>query len=181
IILISLLSRVWRSTELRTERVELDAKANEIIDELQHADTIRIIANQLDAGDVAEYRDKEREVRADTHIPPADPVVFLEVKVCDASEFADVLEIDGIEIEGYRILRAESSAVPNAIAAFLLYVRDRTGKLPHVYFEWGEQNPLVHLGRFVLFGEGDIAPTTREILRRAEDDPERRPAVHVGG
>lgn len=181
IILVSLLSRVWRSTELRTERVELDAKANEIIEELQQAETIRIIANQLDAGDVAEYRAKEREVRADTHIPPADPVVFLEVKVCDASEFTDILEVDGVEIEGYRILRAESSAVPNAIAAFLLYLRDRTGKLPHVYFEWGEQNPLVHLGRFVLFGEGDIAPTTREILRRAEDDPERRPAVHVGG
>mgnify|MGYP007071000370 FL=1 len=181
IIVTSLISRIWRSTELRTERVELDPLAEQFVDDLKDARAIRIIANQLDAGDVAEYRAKEREVRADTHIPPSDPIVFLEVKVCDASDFADVLEVRGVDVGGYHILRAESSAVPNAIASFMLYLRDRTGRLPHVYFEWGEQNPLIHLVRFVIFGEGDIAPTTREILRRAEENPERRPAVHVGG
>ena len=180
IIITSLISRVLRSTELRTERIVLDATAQRFISEASRGE-IRIIANQPDTGDVNEYRWKEKEMREDTHIPKEDPVLFLEVVVCDPSDFEGVLNVRGVEIDGYKVLRAESTAVPNAIAAFLLYLRDLTGKIPHVYFAWTEGNPLKHLVRFLVFGEGDIAPVTREILREAEPDPERRPAVHVGG
>jgi hypothetical protein len=179
IIASSLVSRVYRTTELRVTEIVVDETAERFIAEANRG-TIRIIANHPDERDSREYLLKEREQREDNHIPPDDPVLFLEVTVRDASEFAPVLRVWGEEIGGYRILRAESASVANAIAAFLLYLRDRTGEVPHAYFGWAEGNPLKYLARYILFGEGDIAPVTREVLRQAEPDRERRPAIHVG-
>jgi hypothetical protein len=88
--------------------------------------------------------------------------------------------VTGEERFGYRILRVESATVANTIAAVLLHVRDRTGQLPHVYFGWTEGNPVVHLVRYLIFGDGDVPPITREVLRKAAPDRERRPLVHVG-
>ncbi|MEH2353543.1 amino acid permease [Nostoc sp.] len=180
IIFTSLVSRVWRSTELRAERIEVDELASQFLAEDSQG-TIRLIANRLNTGDVLEYFMKEKEVREDNHIPANDPILFLEIHVSDASEFADVIVVKGVEVGDYRILRAESAAVPNAIAALLLYIRDQTGKIPHAYFGWAEGNPIQYLLRFILFGEGDIAVVTREVLRRAEKNPEIRPGIHVGG
>jgi hypothetical protein len=179
IVVVSLVSRVQRSTELRQERIEVDETAQGFID--QAGEHIHLVAHRRRHGTEEEYSRKEKEQREDNHIPPDEPIIFLEVQVEDASEFEDVLEVRGVEVGAHKVLRAESSVVPNAIAAFLLHVRDTTGKTPHCYFGWTEGNPIVYLFRFLLFGEGDTAPVTHEVLREAEPDPERRPAVHVGG
>jgi len=180
IVLTSLVSRVWRSTELRVDQIELDDTARRFIDE-ESCHTIRLIANRLNTGDEQEYFKKEKEVREDNHIPPTDPILFLEVQVSDASDFGGTLRVCGVEVDGYRILRTKSAAVPNAIAAILLDLRDQTGQLPHIYFGWAEGNPIQYLLRFILFGEGDIPVVTREVLRLAEKNPDRRPTIHVGG
>jgi hypothetical protein len=179
IVLISLISRVWRSTELRVSGVKFNETARRFVQEAS-AGTIRIIANHPDQRNAREYLLKEREQREDNHIPPDEPVLFLEVTIGDASDFAPVLEVEGEEIEGYRVLKTSSSAVANGIAAVLLAIRDMTGKRPHVYFGWTEGNPLKHLAYYLLFGEGDIAPVTHEVLRQVERNPRRRPAIHVG-
>lgn len=180
IILASFVSRAMRTTELRIDRIEFDEKAKEFLEDLAEGE-IRIVTNRREVGDVSEYRFKEHEKRIDNHIPSTDPVLFYEIELGDASEFSGGLLIRGVDVEGYKILRTQSPAVPNAIAALLLHLRDATGKIPHVYFGWSEGNPLMYLARYILFGEGDTAPVTREILRQAEDDPELRPNVHVGG
>ncbi|MDQ3703180.1 MAG: amino acid transporter [Chloroflexota bacterium] len=179
IIVTSLLSRIVRSTELRVTSVDLDAEARRFVQELARGGEIRILANEPNERDFLEYFAKEREEREDHLIPPDAPVLFLEVTISDPSEFTQTLRVAGEQVGEYRILRASSPSVANAIAALLLWIRDTTGKIPHVYFNWTEGHPLLHVACFLVFGYGDIPPVTREILRRAEPDPERRPAVHV--
>jgi hypothetical protein len=181
IIFTSVVSRVYRSLELRQERIEIDEAAQRFIEEAARGNGIHIVANRRQAGDEREYTLKEEEQREDNHIPLGEPILFLEVDVDDASEFEDVLEVRGVEIGGHKVLRAKSSVVPNAIAALLLHLRDTTGKTPHCYFGWAEGNPIAYLFRFVLFGEGDTAPVTHEVLREAEPERKQRPAIHVGG
>ncbi len=180
IVVSSLVSRTLRSTELRAADVVFDSMAAQFVDAAEAAGEIRVIANHPDARTPREYLVKEREEREASHIPRGGLVLFLEVTVRDASEFAPVVQVVGAEVGGFRALRAEGASVPNTIAAVLLAIRDRTGRRPHVYFGWVEGNPLKYLARFVFFGEGDVAPVTREVLRRAEPDPARRPAIHVG-
>lgn len=184
IIALSLLSRTYRSLELRATKIELDPLAQKFLDNLARGE-LRIIANRRQKGDEAEYYDKELRQREDHHIEEREPVVFFEVEISDASDFEDVLQIRGYELDGecgkFKIMRVKAPAVPNAIAAFLLYIRDETHLQPHCYFTWSDGNPLRHLMRYVLFGEGDTAPITREILRRSEADPRKRPMIHVGG
>ena len=180
IVMMSLVSRALRSTELRVLGVQPDPQAAAFFADAGGGDGVRIIANRPGAGDLKEYGDKLREAKSSHHLPPEDPVLFLEVQRGDASEFSEVLVVRGVKVNGYRVLRCKSPAIPNAIAALLLHVRDTTGKLPHVYFGWTEGNPIGYLLKFLAFGEGDTAPVTREVLRQAEPDPERRPHVHVG-
>ena len=180
IILTSLVSRAIRSTEVRIEKIHLDETAEQFIKELAKG-PIRIVANRRETGNVAEYDFKEKEKRLDNHIPNQDPILFYEIDLGDASEFRGKLNVRGIRVGNHRILRTEAPAVPNAIAGLLLHLRDMTGKTPHIYFGWSEGNPIAYLIRYLLFGEGDTAPVTREILRQAESDPDSRPSVHVGG
>ena len=180
IILTSLLSRVLRSTELRVGDIVFDPTAQRFLDEFGDCE-LHIIANKRQAGDVEEYREKEKAQREYNRIPADLPVIFLEVDIDDASDFRDALKVTGSEVGDHKILSVHSPVVPNAIAAILLHLRDITGKAPHAYFSWSQGNPITFMVRYIALGEGDTAPITHEVLRKAERDPERRPAVHVGG
>jgi len=182
ILVVSLYSRISRSTELRVDSVAVDAGAQEILDaSITDPRPIRFIANKLQAGDADEYDEKMAEVQLDNHLGDHEDRIFLEVQVTDASEFETLVEVTSVQVGKHRILRATGSSVPNAIAAFLLHVRDLDTQVPHVYFEWSERAPGENVLRFLLAGEGDIPPLTHEILRKAEPDETRRPQVHAGG
>ncbi|MEU2339807.1 amino acid transporter [Streptomyces sp. NPDC006654] len=180
IILVSLLSRLARAFELRVTSVTLDDMAERFIRDMASR-RIRFIANEPDARDKAEYRDKIDQIRADNDMPEQEDFVFVEVTVTDPSEFEASLTVRGEVLHGrYRVLTLESASIPNALAALLLHVRDTTGVIPHIYFEWTEGGPFANFLRFFLFGQGEVAPVTREVLREAEPDRARRPRVHTG-
>ena len=169
IILASFISRALRSIELRVNSVEMDATAQAFVREMTKTGTIRIIANRRDRGDSREYRAKEVEKREDNHIPAEDPVIFFEVQPGDASIIGS-LGRRGINVNGITAPGREPPAVRRDRRTVALL--QRNGEHPARYFGWSEGNPLSYLMRYVLFGEGDTAPVTHEVLRQAEADPE---------
>jgi hypothetical protein len=181
IVVSSMISRVMRSTELRQEGIDYDEAAQSFIkDASRGGETLRILASRPNTGAPEEYARKLRDAFASHHLPDEDPILFLEVRPGDTSEFANVLHVQGVTIGNFNILRCTSPAIPNAIAGLLLDLRDRTGCIPHAYFGWTEGNPITYLLKFLAFGEGDTAPVCREVLRKAEAIPARRPRIHVG-
>ncbi len=97
----------------------------------------------------------------------------------DTSDFTESITVQGFRHGSNRILRVRSAAVANSIAALLIKLQHTTGSIPHVYFHWTDVNPVINMMRFIFLGEGETAPLTHEVLRRAIKDPEQRPVVHV--
>jgi hypothetical protein len=180
IILVSILSRVRRSFQLRAASIVLDQTALEFVskDAEEHA-AVRIVSHEPDKDTAEEYRNKSRDERHYSHIPSKMPIIFLEVYKSDSSDFEEELEVRGVMKFGYRVLQVKSGNVPGTAAAVLIAIRDATGVIPAIYFEWTEGNPINNMLRFLVTGKGEIAPITREILRESEPNPKRRPAVHV--
>ena len=177
--LVSLASRMTRSLELRVTDVRLDPTAELFVRDCARR-RIRLVAKEPDDLDRAEYLEKLRQIQADNDLTD-DDLIFVEVNLTDPSEFETALDVHGEVVhDRYRVLRLQHASIPNALAALLLHIRDMTKRVPHIYFEWTEGNPLLNLLRFVFTGAGEVAPITREVLREAEPDRSRRPRVHVG-
>ena len=180
IIIVSLLSRLFRVLELRTTAISYDSMAEMFLRDAARR-SIRLVANEPQERDQTEYVEKMNQIVRDNDISHPGDIVFLEVTVKDYSDFEGRIHVRGDVLhDQFRVLTIEASSVPNAIAAVLLDIGERTGQRPHVYFEWSEGNPLANLVKFLLFGVGEVAPLTREVLRRAEPQPARRPHVHAG-
>ncbi|HEX2892891.1 MAG TPA: amino acid transporter [Marmoricola sp.] len=180
IILVSLLSRIARALELRATDIVYDAHAESFLRDCARR-SIRLVANEPDTRDPQEYRHKIRQVVDDHDLPNAGDIIFVEVTVGDYSDFESRIDVHGEVLhDEFRVLAVTGPSVPNALASLLLDIRDHTGVRPHIYFEWTEGNPLTNLLQFLLFGVGEVAPLTREVLRRAEPVRERRPHIHAG-
>jgi hypothetical protein len=174
----SLVSRAFRSTELRITGVQLDPEAQSFVAENAHK-TIRLIACKPRNNSDQDREQAKAELREMYGLSSETPIYFVEVGRGDTSDFTEYLEVHGIREGRDRIFRATSAAVPNSIAALLIYLKQATGCIPHAYFHWTDVNPVINVMRYIFLGEGDTAPLTHEVLRRAIKDPVQRPVIHV--
>src|ERR1700722_18739477 len=173
----SLVSRTFRSTELRITGVELDPQAQAFATNSARK-TIHLIAWKR--GNSGQDREQAKaELRQNYGLSPDSLIYFVEVERGDTSDFTEFLQVYGLQDGSNQIFHARSAAVANSIAALLIYLKQGTECIPHVYFHWTDVNPVINGMRYVFLGEGDTAPLTHEVLRRAIKDPAQRPVVHV--
>jgi F0F1-type ATP synthase assembly protein I len=163
---------IIRTQERKITKVELDQRAKEFVQELSQQDlgVVRLLAQKLE-------QDARRK-----HSIQIEEGNFIFVEVEPKNGATDPLLVTGHEIDKYRVLRCQSPAVADAIAALLLHLRDQNSqgsKVPHIYMSWSEIHPLTYALKYALFGEGETAPLIRENLRLHEPEPNNRPIVHV--
>ena len=179
ILLSSFISRAVRSTELRITDIQLDETAESILAE-DEDQLIRLVARGPEIGDTEGALDiSDRKVRYFHSLSESECLFFFEVIRTDASDFSESLCVTGRRVGRHRVLSAKSPVVANSIAGMLVYLGNRTGQPPHVYFKWTQVSPAVNIMRFLFLGEGDTAPLTQEVLRKAIPRQENRPVVHV--
>jgi len=179
IMFVSFISRATRSTELRITGVDLSKDARAFI-EGTGGHPLRVISRRPKENTNSEDLDKiEALVREYHGLPDHVPIVFFEVERTDASEFNQRLHVEGKRVGNHCVLHARSPMVSNSIAALLINIEQLTGRIPHIYFKWKEGNPVANIFAFLFLGEGDAAPLTHEVLRKAVPDVAHRPVVHV--
>ncbi|HLJ51534.1 MAG TPA: hypothetical protein VKU01_36260 [Bryobacteraceae bacterium] len=174
----SVVSRALRSTELRISEVKLDDFARTLLSK-DNDQVIHLVAHRPRVETEEVLDELDRNVRDRYSLSPEEQIFFLAVQRGDASQFEDTLRVTGQCLGNHAVLRAESPVVANAIAALLIHLEKTTGRIPHAYFNWTEGNPVGNLLRFLILGEGDVAPIAHEVLRRTIPDPQRRPVIHV--
>ncbi|WP_232542606.1 hypothetical protein [Streptomyces sp. QHH-9511] len=181
IIAVSLIYRVSRTTELRAERIAFDPVARQsITDILAHDQSINIIANRRQAGDVVEYADKEREQRG-THPVPA------RRRTIPGNLRSRPLRLQRHPHRPPRRSRRLPDPARGRPGRAERHRRDPPRPTRHhrrpapLLLRLGRRQPPVHMIRYFLIGRGDTAPVTREIIRKHEPDASRRPGIHVGG
>lgn len=178
IMLVSLVSRIVRSDELRVVRFRYRNNESRFRwNTLQHLE-IPVLAPHRPGGRTLD--EKERELRIWHHLPDDIPVVFVEVTLGDTSDFYQEPMLDIVHEGGRYVIKvSHCTAIAPALAAMALSLNGTTKPI-ELHFGWSDENPLkMNLG-FLLFGEGNIPFLVKELLREAQPDELLRPRVIIG-
>ena len=167
IVLSSLVSRVWRTTELRVEKITLDSEAQRFINEMDAQGELRIVANQPRRCDDAEYSRREQDQRV--HVLAFFLLLYgarLLKKLVDmipgVSEKQNVVEIAS-EIEQTAARYFTSVTLINAVLGLSVWIFVGFLGLPHPLL-WGVAAFLLHYIPFVGATGGIVAMTLVSLI-----------------
>lgn len=178
ILVSSLVSRTLRSTELRLTHFDFVNQESKFLwDSLKHLEIPVLVPHRPGRRDLL---DKEEDIRRVHRLEPGVPIVYIEAIPGDVSEFAFTPLMEVISEEERFIIRVTRTAsVAHVIAAVGLEI-GKGGHPPEIHFGWSDEMPLAANLKFVLFGEGNIPWMVRELITKAQPDPQFQPRIVIG-
>ena len=179
ILAVSLISRILRSRELRFGGFKvLNPSSSFLWDTIRYLELTILVPHRPGRRSLA---DKEKAIRIEHRIPDELMVVFVEVVLSDASNFANEPVIDIHQEEGRYILKITGAAsIAHTLAALSLEMA-KVGRPPEIHFGWTDETPWSGTLGFLLFGEGNVPWMVRELIRNAEPNEDKRPRVIIAG
>lgn len=174
----SLLSRWIRSTELRFSGFEF-------VDDESRERWERCCAHEFQI--LVPHRpgihsrvEKDRAIRDLHRIHANVPIILIEAELGDTSNFMQRPLVQVTKEDGFELIQVSRCVSVAHVLASIALSMCAVGHPPELHFGWSNESPLAANLNFLLFGEGNIPWMVRELLRKAEPDPERRPGVIVG-
>jgi hypothetical protein len=171
-------SRWLRSTELRFEGFEFtDDHSRRRWEEIRNLDFQVLVPHRPDT---MKLLDKDREVRTKHRLANEVPIIFIEARLGDPSEFYQKPTMHVLTEEGKEVIRVtHCTSVAHVLAVICLEFR-HVGRPPEIYFDWSNESPHAANLDFLLMGQGNIPWMVHDLIRKAERDPQRQPRVVIG-
>jgi hypothetical protein len=178
VIVVSMVSRTLRSTELRFLHFDfVNNESHFLWDTLKLLEFPVLVPHRPGRQTLEE---KETQIRQVHRLGNDVPIVFVEAKLGDTSEFYQSPLMEIRQEEGRFIIHVTRCVSIAHVIATLALELSKVGKPPEIHFGWSDESPMAANLRFVLFGEGNVPWMVRELIRLAEPLPDKRPAVIIG-
>lgn len=178
IVLLSIISRTVRSTELRFAGFEFaNPETRFLWDSMKHIEFPVLVPHRPGGHGLLE---KEATIRWRHRLPPETPIVFIEAELGDASDFLQKPIMEIVEQDGRFIIKVTRCASVSHTIAVLALELSKVGHPPEVHFGWSDESPLRTNLDFLLFGQGNVPWMVRELVKDAEPDTSRQPRVVIG-
>lgn len=178
ILLSSVVSRYARNKELRFKGFHFkDDDSHFLWESIRHLEFPVLVPHRPGFMELAV---KEEAIRREHRLSVEVPLVFIEVELGDVSDFYHQPLMEVVREKERIILRiSKCASIAHVLAAVGLEL-SRVGRPPEIHFGWSDEGALAAGIGFLLFGEGNVPALVRELIRRAEPDPARRPRIIVG-